>query len=132
MASAWAKAWGGSWGSAWGQVAEPVPDAVVIGGGGFTYPLDARRSLRHAPKQVAKVITRLAKKQVDECKAEEVALAAAEYERQLVSELAKLDIQYKVLYVEILKEEIERLVLEYRKKMQDEEYEILACLMAMM
>lgn len=108
----------------------PQPPNEVVGGG-FGYPLDARRSPRNAPKSVVKVIERLAKKQVD-------SLENKDYERQLITELSRLDLQYKEAYLEVLAYERQKLInaeiqrlMEIKKK-EYEEYEAIGLLMAMM
>jgi hypothetical protein len=110
--------------------------ASVVGGGGYTYPLDARRSPRVAP-HVETVIKKLAKKQVSAKKTSKKD-REDEYEQQLITELAKLDLQYQVFYLEVLEEERDRLLTSEIKRLieakqkQDDEYEAIALLMLMM
>jgi len=106
--------------------------------GGFAYPLDGLHTQSHVSKSVRKIIKRIAKKQVEE-QIEEIETAESQaFVQQLMTALAKADLQYKAFYAEILEQERQRLIddeikqLMGIKRMMDEEEEVLAVLMAMM
>jgi len=119
-------------------VAPEVIDAEVMPSGGFAYPLDRLHTQSHVSKSVRKIIKRIAKKQVEE-QIEDVETAESQaFVQQLMTALAKADLQYKAFYAEILEQERQRLIdaeIKYLiglKRMRDEEEEVLAVLMAMM
>ena len=119
-------------------VAPEVIDAEVMPSGGFAYPLDGLHTQSHVSKSVRKLIKRIAKKQVEE-QIEEIETAESQaFVQQLMTALAKADLQYKAFYAEILEQERQRLIddeikqLMGIKRMMDEEEEVLAVLMAMM
>jgi hypothetical protein len=87
------------------------------------------------PKAVTKIIRQLAKKQVKRLKDEEREFA---YEQQLMTALAKADLQYREVYGELLQRERERLIeaevvrLKRKQQMRDEEEDVLAFLMSVL
>jgi hypothetical protein len=133
MASTWGISFGTAWGNSWGAVTPTPTPTPTPGGGGFTYPLDARRSKRHA--SVQKIIKRLAKRQVDDLITDKDREEA--YARQLQSELARLDLQYEAIFAAWLAEERAKLIdaeiqrLFAIKRLKDEEEEVLAMLLLM-
>jgi len=115
-----------------------VTESEVLPSGGFAYPLDRLHTQSHVSKSVRKIIKRIAKKQVEE-QIEDVETAESQaFVQQLMTALAKADLQYKAFYAEILEQERQRLIdaeIKYLiglKRMRDEEEEVLAVLMAMM
>lgn len=114
---------------------EEVVEEAIRPSGGFTYPLDTLRSPRHVSKTALKVIKRVAKKQVEELVEQE---SEAAFTQELMTALAKADLQYKSIYDEILQEERSKIIdaeikrLIGIKRMQDEDEEVLAILMASM
>jgi len=117
-------------------VVPEVVDAEVRPSGGFAYPLDGLHTQSHVSKSVRKIIKRIAKKQVEE-QIEEVETAESQaFVQQLMTALAKADLQYQAFYADILEAERQRLIDEEIKqlmgikRMRDEEEEVLAVLMA--
>jgi hypothetical protein len=137
MASAWGKSWGAAWGNSWGLIAATAGE-VVRPSGGFPYPLDREHERSHISKSVRKIIKQVAKKQVEELVEQEETAKSQAAVQQLMTALAKADLQYKAFYAEILEQERQRLIdaeIKYLiglKRMRDEEEEVLAVLMAMM
>lgn len=134
MASTWVNSWGKAWGNVWGLITSQEP--IQPSGGGFTYPLDRRYEHGHISKSVRAIIKRVAKKQVEE-KIEKIDVDIENYTKQLMTALAKADIQYKAMYNKILEDERQQLIdaeiksLMGLKRMRDEEEEVLAVLLAL-
>lgn len=137
MASAWGKSWAAAWGNSWGLI-QTVAEEAVRPSGGFPYPLDREHERSHISKSVRKIIKRVAKEQVEELVEQEATAKSQAAVQQLMTALAKADLQYKAFYAEILEQERQRLIdaeIKYLiglKRMRDDEEEVLAVLMAMM
>ena len=115
---------------------DEVAEEAIRPSGGFPYPLDKEHERSHISKSVRKIIKRVAKEQVEELVEQEETAKSQAFVQQLMTALAKADLQYKAFYAEILEAERRRLIddeikqLMARKRLRDEEEEVLAILMA--